>query len=226
MVKEIAFRLAGRSGIQTPTYALVTVATRAIMLSKRFDRPGIYRIPFLSAMAMTASRDGQAGSYPELVDALGVHGAQARLDSSQLYRRVILNVMISNVDDHLRNHGFLWAGKAGWILSPAYDLNPVPTDLKPRILSPNIDLEEATCSLDLLEGACGYFGLGLKEARMIIREVAQVTKGWRGIAVEVGAKASEMNRMATAFEHEFFESRIEASINHDLAVCIVGTLKL
>ena len=132
--------MAGLSGIQTPTHALVTVAGRAIMLSKRFDRSGIYRIPFLSEMAVTVSRDGQTGSYPELVDALGVNGAQARLDSSQLYRRVVLNVIISNVDDHLRNHGFLWADKAGWILSPAYDLNPVPTDLKPRILSTNIDL--------------------------------------------------------------------------------------
>ncbi|MCZ8282157.1 MAG: type II toxin-antitoxin system HipA family toxin [Aquidulcibacter sp.] len=200
--EEIALRLASLSGIQTPTHELVKVAGRAIMLSKRFDRSGIYRTPFLSAMAMTASRDGQTGSYPELVDALGAHGAQARLDSSQLYRRVVFNVMISNVDDHLRNHGFLWAGKAGWILSPAYDLNPVPTDLKPRILSTNIDLDEATCSLDLLESACGYFGLGLKEARLIIREVAQVTRSWRAIAVEVGAKASEISRMASAFEHE------------------------
>jgi len=172
LVKEIALRLAGLSGIQMPAHALVAVAGRAIKLSKRFDRSGIYRIPFLSALAMTASRDGQTGSYPELVDALGVRDAQGRLDSNQLYRRVVLDVMISNVDDHLRNHGFLWAGKAGWILSPAYDLNPVPTDLKPRILSTNIDLDEATCSLDLLESACGYFGLGLKEARMIIREVA------------------------------------------------------
>ena len=199
--EEIALRLASLSGIQTPTHELVKVAGRPIMLSRRFDRSGIYRIPFLSAMAMTASRDGQTGSYPELVDALGVHGAQARLDASQLYRRVVFNVMISNVDDHLRNHGFLWAGKAGWILSPAYDLNPVPTDLKPRILSTNIDLEEATCSLDLLESACGYFGLSLKEARIIIREVAQVTSGWRAIAADVGTKASEMNRMASAFEH-------------------------
>ena len=199
--EEIALRLASLSGIQTPTHELVKVAGRAIMLSRRFDRSGIYRIPFLSAMAMTASRDGQTGSYPELVDALGAHGAKARLDASQLYRRVVFNVMISNVDDHLRNHGFLWAGKAGWILSPAYDLNPVPTDLKPRILSTNIDLEEATCSLDLLESACGYFGLSLKEARIIIREVAQVTSGWRAISADVGTKASEMNRMASAFEH-------------------------
>jgi serine/threonine-protein kinase HipA len=93
LVKAIAFRLAGLSGIQMPTHALVTVAGRAIMLSRRLDRSGIYRKPFLSAMAMTASRDGQTGSYPKLVDALGVRDAQARLDSSQLYCRVGLNVM-------------------------------------------------------------------------------------------------------------------------------------
>jgi serine/threonine-protein kinase HipA len=98
--------------------------------------------------------------------------------------------------------GFYGPEKAGWILSPAYDLNPVPIDLKPHILSTNIDLDVATCSLDLLESACGYFGLGLKQARMIIREVAEVTKNWRAFAADVGAKASELNGMATAFEHE------------------------
>ncbi len=71
------------------------------------------------------------------------------------YQRVktdaVFNALISNVDDHLRNHGFLWLGKAGWSLSPAYDLNPVPTDLKAPVLTTNIDLDEGTCSLDVLE---------------------------------------------------------------------------
>ncbi len=66
-------------------------------------------------------------------------------------------MLISNVDDHLRNHGFLWLGKAGWSPSPAYDLNPVPTDLKARVLTTNIDLDEGTCSLDILEAASEYF---------------------------------------------------------------------
>jgi serine/threonine-protein kinase HipA len=65
--------------------------------------------------------------------------------------------LISNVDDHLRNHGFLWLGKNGWSLSPAYDLNPVPSDIKARVLTTNISLDEATCSLDLLESAAEYF---------------------------------------------------------------------
>jgi hypothetical protein len=82
-------------------------------------------------------------------------------DAAQLYRRVTFNVLVSNVDDHLRNHGFLWAGRDGWVLSPAYDLNPTPTDVKARILTTNIDLQDGTCSVDLLENAAEFFGLSL-----------------------------------------------------------------
>ena len=152
---------------------------------------------------MTGSRDGERGSYPEMVDALTSHGAQAKADALSLYRRVVFNVLISNVDDHMRNHGFLWLGKSGWTLSPAYDLNPVPTDLKARVLTTNIDLEEGTCSVDLLlEEAAEYFGSGLAQARSIIKEVAMVTSSWRDIAKNVGAKSSEISRMASAFEHD------------------------
>ncbi len=119
-----------------------------------------------------------------------------------LYRRVVFNVLISNVDDHLRNHGFLWLGKPGWSLSPAYDLNPVPTDLKARVLTTNIDLDEGTCSLDLLEAASEYFALTLSQARAIIKQVATVTATWRDTAKAVGARSAEINRMASAFEHD------------------------
>jgi serine/threonine-protein kinase HipA len=87
-------------------------------------------------------------------------------------------------------------------LSPAYDLNPVPTDLKARILTTNIDLDEGTCSLDLLEAAAEYFSLSLPQARTVIKEVATVTASWREVARNAGAKSSEINRMASAFEHE------------------------
>ena len=172
------------------------------MLSRRFDRDGAIRIPFLSAMAMMGARDGERGSYPEIVDALAQHGAQGKTDAHALYRRVAFNVLISNVDDHLRNHGFLWLGKAGWSLSPAYDLNPVPTDLKARVLTTNIDLDEGTCSLDLLEQASEYFALTLAQARAIIKEVATVTATWRETAKAVGAQSAEITRMASAFEHD------------------------
>jgi serine/threonine-protein kinase HipA len=202
MWEEIAFRLADAARIATPHHELLQVAGKAVLLSRRFDRTGAIRIPFLSAMAMTASRDGERGSYPEIVDALTRHGAQAKSDAQALYRRVVFNVMISNIDDHLRNHGFLWLDRTGWSLSPAYDLNPVPTDMKARILTTNINLDEGTCSLDLLEEAAEYFGLGLPPARAIIKEVATATAKWRDVAQKAGARASEIHRMASAFEHD------------------------
>jgi serine/threonine-protein kinase HipA len=199
--EEIALRLAARAGIATPDHELVQVAGKAVLLSRRFDRAGAVRIPFLSAMAMTGSKDGERGSYPEIVDALARHGAQAKTDAQALYRRVAFSVLISNVDDHLRNHGFLWLGKTGWSLSPAYDINPVPADLKARVLTTNIDLDEGTCSVDLLESASEYFGIGLAAARAIIGEVAAVTAAWRETAKQAGARPAEINRMASAFEH-------------------------
>ena len=200
--EEIALRLAGQAGVATPRHGLVNVAGKAVMLSQRFDRQGTARIPFLSAMAMMGAKDGERGSYPELVDLLARHGAQGRTDAHALYRRVVFNVLISNVDDHLRNHGFLWVGRAGWSLSPAYALNPVPADLKARVLTTNIDLDEGTCSLDLLEAASEYFALTLAQARAIIKEVAAATATWREVARATGARPAEINRMASAFEHE------------------------
>lgn len=200
--EEIALRLAERAGIATPHHELVNIGGRAVLLSRRFDRDDGRRIPFLSAMAMTGSRDGETGSYPEIVDVLTAHGARAREDAHQLYRRVVFNVMISNVDDHLRNHGFLWQGKRGWSLSPAYDLNPVPTDIKARVLSTCIDLDEATCSLELLLSSAEYYGLGLTDAKSIIKEVAEATSSWKDIARVVGARANEIARLASAFEHD------------------------
>ena len=200
--EEVALQLAGQAGIQTAEHQLLTVAGKKVLLSRRFDRNGARRIPFLSAMAMMGARDGVPGSYPDMVDALSRHGAHAKADAQQLYRRVVFNVMISNLDDHLRNHGFLWQDRTGWRLSPAYDLNPVPGDLKARVLTTCIDLDEGTCSLDLLEESSEYFGLGLGQARAIIKEVAAVTATWREVAAMVGAKPTAIERMASAFEHE------------------------
>ena len=91
------------------------------------------------------------------------------------------------------DHGFLRLGAPGWSLSPAFDLNPVPTHLKARVLTTNIDS---------LESAAQYFGLGLRPARTIVKEVATVTATWREMARIVGVRAAEINRMASAFEHD------------------------
>lgn len=199
--EAVALHLAGQAGITTPLHELLEVAGKKVLLSRRFDREGPVRVPFLSAMAMLQARDGERRSYPELVDALAEHGACGKTDAQALYRRVVFNVLVSNVDDHLRNHGFLWRGQGGWTLSPAYDLNPVPADLKARVLCTNINLDEGTCSLDLLEESAGYFALTLPQAREIIKQVATATATWRTTARQFGASGKEQERMASAFEH-------------------------
>ena len=78
----------------------------------------------------------------------------------------------------------------------------MPGDIKARVLTTNIDLDEGTCSVDLLEAASGFFGLTLPQARAIIKEVATATARWRGVAEAAGARSSEINRMASAFEHD------------------------
>ncbi len=195
-------RLAERAGINTPARELLQVGGRAVLLSRRFDRDGTIRIPFLSALAMTGSKDGEHGSYPGIVDALARHGAQAVTDAQALCGRVAFSVLISNVDDHLRNHGFLWRSEKGWAPSPAYDLNPVPIDLKALVLTTEIDLDEGTCSIDLLEAASHNFELGLAAARTVIKEVAVVTATCRQTAKDVGARSAEVARMASAFEQD------------------------
>lgn len=200
--EEVALRLAGRAGITTPHHELIHIGGKAVLLSRRFDRVKGVRIPFLSAMAMTGAIDGEHGSYPEIVDELARHGAQAKADAEELYRRMAFNILISNVDDHLRNHGFLWLGRNGWSLSAVYDLNPTPTDLKARILTTRIDLDEATCSLDLALSAADYFGLSQARAREIIKATADATAGWRTVARDVGLRPSEITRMASAFAHD------------------------
>jgi serine/threonine-protein kinase HipA len=206
--EEIALRLADRAGIVTAAHELLEVAGKAVLLSRRFDRAEGRRIPFLSAMAMLGAKDGEGGSYPEMVDALARHGADAKRDARALYRRVAFNVLVSNVDDHLRNHGFLRLNRSGWMLSPAYDLNPVPSDLKARVLTTNIDLEESTGSVDLLEASAGYFALSLAEARAILKEVAAATSTWRDVARQVGAPVREIDRMASAFEHDALQQAV------------------
>ena len=100
-------------------------------------------------MSMLGAIDNETRSYLEFVDALRQHGAKPKQDMHMLWRRVVFSILISSTDDHLRNHGFLYDGPDGWRLGPAYDLNPVPVDIKPRVLATAIDLKDDTASLDL-----------------------------------------------------------------------------
>ena len=201
--EEVALRLADMAGIRTAAHRLERVAGKPVMLSRRFDRAaGGCRLPFLSAMSMMNLVDGDRSSYPELVDVLRTCGSDADADAAELFRRMVFSVLVSNVDDHLRNHGFLWVGERGWRLSPAYDLNPVPVDVRAHILSTSISLDDGTCSIELARENAGHFGLSLSSANAIVREVGAATVQWRALAASMSIKPSEIDRMETAFEHD------------------------
>ena len=199
--EAVALSLAERAGIAVPPWRMETVADQPILLLRRFDRAEGTRIPFLSAMSMLGANDNETRSYLEFVDALRRYGAAPKSDMHRLWRRVVFSVLISNTDDHLRNHGFLYDGPDGWRLSPAYDLNPVPVDIKPRVLATTIDLDDGTASLDLALDVAGYFELGDAEARKIANEVGEAVGSWRAVATRLGLSTGQIDRIASAFEH-------------------------
>jgi serine/threonine-protein kinase HipA len=88
------------------------------------------------------------------------------------------------------------------VLSPVYDLNPTPLDVRPRILTTNISLDEATCDLDLVISVAEFFGMATDEAKTIAKEVATATATWREVATAFGATPREIHRMSSAFEHD------------------------
>ena len=201
--EAVALTLASRAGIPTPEWKLMEVGGRKVIVLKRFDRTGQNRIPYLSAMSMLGATDMESHSYLEVADAIRQHGASTREDLPGLWRRMVLSILVSNTDDHLRNHGFLYSGSAGWRLSPAYDINPTPTDVKPRVLSTTITFDgDPTASLELALGVADYFGLSTDEARRIAKEVGKAVSKWRTEAKRLGATPNEVERMSSAFEHE------------------------
>jgi serine/threonine-protein kinase HipA len=111
---------------------------------------------------------------------------------------MVFNICIANVDDHLKNHAFLREPR-GWALSPAFDLNPVPADVRPRILSTNVSLDDATGSLQLAREVAPLFALIRAAADALVSEVEDAVRPWRGVAQRLGASASECARMQSAF---------------------------
>ncbi|MBX9693382.1 MAG: HipA domain-containing protein, partial [Cyanobacteria bacterium] len=162
-----------------------------------------------TSMSMLNARDNEQRSYMDFVDALRQYGAAPQEDMRILWRRIILSILISNTDDHLRNHGFLYTGQAGWRLAPAYDLNPVPIDIKPRVLSTAIDLDDASASLELAFQVSPYFEIDLEEARQTAYEVGTAVSSWRKVASELGLASNQIDRMSSAFEHSELEEALK-----------------
>ncbi|GAB7141309.1 HipA domain-containing protein [Deferribacterales bacterium RsTz2092] len=197
--EAVALSLAKLAGINTPNWRLVQVADKAVIVIKRFDRLNTWRIPFLSAMSMlgASDNDGQSYSYMDIADALRQSGAQPKDDLVELWRRIVFSILISNTDDHLRNHGFLYQNEQGWRLSPVYDLNPSADST--GHLHTFISQDDSTASLELALSVADYFGLNNIEATYIIDEVKSAVVDWAKVARGLNIPQTEIKRMGTAF---------------------------
>jgi len=199
----LSLRMAKKVGIKVPEFALEKVLGKNVLLLDRFDRDiSNYRIPFLSAMSMLNAQDHETRSYLEIKDSLIEYGSQTSKDLKELWQRIVLNIMISNIDDHLRNHGFLYEGKKGWILSPVYDLEPTPEQVKARYLQTNINENDNTASLEIAYGVATDFGLNIAEARELAKSVGEAVNDWKNEALRLGVTKQNIDFMHSAFEHD------------------------
>ena len=187
--------------MEVAPFQLRQVSNRPVLTARRFDRRNGRRVPFMSALTALEASDNDARSYLEVAEFLRREGVEVNGDLRQLWRRIVFNMLVSNTDDHLRNHGFLRAPR-GWRLSPAYDLNPVPVDVKPRIHALAIDEIDGTASLDTAMGVAPMFGMTDGAARAIAAEVGRAVRGWRDTAARLGMTPNEIDRMSSAFDHD------------------------
>lgn len=168
-------------------------------LSGRFDRHNDgSRIHFASAMTLLGHTDGAEGvSYLDLAEFIMRHGGNVDEDLQELWKRIVFNIAIKNTDDHLRNHGFLLS-PAGWLLSPAYDVNPVYFG---RGLTLNISETDNSLDFDLALSVAHYFRVNNELANKIIDDVRQVVSNWKELAKKYGVSSQEQDLMAAAFEN-------------------------
>ena len=199
MWEMVENELAQRAGIDVARAELVRVANRNVLLVDRFDRVGPRRAGFVSALTMLKASDGDHRSYLEIAEVLETISDAPGHELEQLFRRVVFSVLTANIDDHLRNHGFLREGRA-WILSPAYDLNPNPYSTGVQSTSPGID--DATASVELACSVAGYYRLTLDRAKEIVAEIESSTAQWRTVAASLRASSTEIELMAQAYEGE------------------------
>lgn len=196
----LAYKLAVKCGIEMSECRIEKIAGKQhTFFTKRFDRIKQERIHFASAMTMTGNTEDSirdnAASYLDIAEFIQYNGAQNRKDLAQLWRRIVFNISISNTDDHLRNHGFILTAK-GWILSPAYDLNP---SIDKTGLALNIDSSNNEMDIDLARSVGEYFHLSEKEMNTIIKEVTNGVKNWLTIAKTIGISKKEQELMSNAF---------------------------
>ena len=197
----LSYQLALKAGINMSESKMSKVLGKYnTFFTKRFDRIKSERIHFASAMTLTGNNEeilrNTTASYLDIAEVIQKYGANVNADLAQLWKRIVFNILISNTDDHLRNHGFILSDK-GWLLSPAYDINP---SVDKSGLSLNIDLDNNDLDIELAKSVGEYFRLNVTEMNKIIEEVLLAVKQWRNIANEIGISRMEQELMLAAFK--------------------------
>lgn len=196
--EKTALDLARGCGIDVPRCDLVGVGQRHVLLLDRFDRRGAGRVGYISAMTLLQSSDGVAADYLELAEAMSEHGGAVVADLARLWRRIAFMLAINNVDDHLRNHGFLHSA-SGWTLSPAFDLNPDPDPGATRVTTVGF-VDDSEGALEQLMVQARTFRLTADQAAAVLGEVLDATRTWRATARRNGVGEGEIRRFAPALD--------------------------
>ncbi len=198
--EKTALDLATAAGIEVPHNQLVKVAGRDVLVVDRFDRlaSGVRR-GYQSAMTALERTDGDQGSYLDIAEIIEERSRSATAELEQLFRRVAFNILISNTDDHLRNHAFVHVRADSWALSPAFDLNPNP-EPGPLHLSTMID-NDTLADLDDLLATAGFYRLSSDGALAVVRQVRDAVSSWREAAARNGLSKAALVAMEPAFAH-------------------------
>jgi serine/threonine-protein kinase HipA len=199
----LALTLAKKAGINAAAARIVQSEELPVALIRRFDRRSNGdRIMYASASTMLGGEltEPSEHTYTEMVDAIRVYGVDPQADIEELWRRIAFTILITNVDDHLRNHGFLHENREFWRLSPAFDINPSPErtrELKTWI-SEDVGPE---MTIEALMSVIAYFRITNARARQILSEVAYSVEGWRRTGQSIGMSDEELEPFVDAFEH-------------------------
>jgi serine/threonine-protein kinase HipA len=199
----LALTLAKNAGINAAAARVVESQGLPVALIRRFDRRGDgQRLMYVSAATMLGVEPTEPDehSYTEIVDAIRVHGADAQADIEELWRRIAFSILITNVDDHLRNHGFLHENREFWRLSPAFDLNPSPERVRESKTWISDDAGP-DMTIDALMSVIAYFRITRARAKGILSEVVYAMDNWRMTGHIIGMSDEELEPFVDAFEH-------------------------
>ena len=197
----VAHDLAALCGLNVPEAKLEKFSPLgSTFLIKRFDRLGSKRVHFASAMTLLGKKDGASAadgsSYLDIAAFIKSYGAQPKKDLIELWKRIVFNMAVTNTDDHLRNHAFILTDK-GWILSPLYDVNPVPYGDE---LSLNVDEDDNSISIDLAVQTAVKFGISKSDAEAVAEDILQIVRdNWERTAARYDLTRRQIEEMRPAF---------------------------